>query len=118
MGSGGSPGTGGEVAANEPAERKLPVGPLELELELLFVPLSLVLDVELGASGHVDPLSRDLDLEPLARLEVVGQPAQLRHELGGRVDLLDVPVPLLAHLFSLVAHQLSTPHGILPDPDT
>jgi hypothetical protein len=43
--------------ANEPAQVRSPVGPFELELDLLFVPLSFVLDVELGASGHVDPLS-------------------------------------------------------------
>ncbi len=35
---------------------------------------------------------RPLDLEPLSRLQGVGQPAQLRDELGGRVDSLNVPV--------------------------
>src|SRR3712207_8130960 len=56
-----------------------------------------VLDVEHRASRNVDPLSGDLDLEPLPRLQRVGQPAQLRHELRNGVDLLDVPVPLLVH---------------------
>src|SRR5215210_228208 len=76
------------------------VGPLELEFDLLLAPLPFVLDVELGTSGHVDPFSGHLDLEPLARLEGVGQPAQLRYELGGGVDPLDIPVQLFAHQFS------------------
>jgi hypothetical protein len=38
-----------------------------LELDLLLFPFPLVLDVELGAGGHVDPLPGHLDLEALAR---------------------------------------------------
>src|SRR5919107_97382 len=89
-------------AANNPVKVGSLVGPLELELDLLLVPLSFVFDVELGASGHVDPLPGYLDLEPLARLEGVGQPPQLRHELRGGVDLLYVPLRLFAHQPSLV----------------
>src|SRR5215210_4653312 len=74
-----------------------PVGPFKLEFDLLFVALSFVLDVELGAGGHVDSLSGHLNLEPLARLQGVGKPAQLRYELGRRVGPLDVPVLLFAH---------------------
>src|SRR3712207_4407179 len=94
-------GKGTRFAANEPAEARSLVGPSELEFDLLFVPLPFVLDVELGTSGHVDPFSGHLDLEPLTLLKAVGQPAQLRYELGRGVDLLDVPILLLAHRFSL-----------------
>src|SRR5215217_2994935 len=87
-------------AANEPAKARSAPAPFELELDLLFVPFPFVLDVEFGASGHVDPLSGHLDLEPLTLLERIGQPAQLRYELGSGVDFLDVPVVLLAHQFS------------------
>src|SRR5215218_9456868 len=80
------------------------VGPLELELDLLLVPFPLVLYVELGAGGHIDSLPGDLDLEPLARLQCIGKPAQLRHELRGGVNLLDVPVWLFAHSTSLFAN--------------
>src|SRR5215212_11143148 len=52
------------------------VGPLELELELLFVLLPLVLYVELGTGGHVDPLPGHLYLEALASLERIGEPSQ------------------------------------------
>jgi hypothetical protein len=40
-----------------------------LEFDLLIVPLPFVLDVELGASGHVDPVSGHLNpiLSPLSR---------------------------------------------------
>src|SRR5215216_6785424 len=81
--------------------RRSPVGPFKLEFDLLLVPLSFVLDVKLGTSGHVDPFSGHLYLESLARFEGVGQPAQLRYELGRGVDPLDVPVLLFAHRFSL-----------------
>src|SRR5215218_2757807 len=60
-----------------------------------------MLDVELSTGGHVDSLPGHLDLEPLAPLQSVGQPAQLRHKLGGGVDLLDVSVALFAHQSSL-----------------
>jgi hypothetical protein len=89
------------LLGNEPAKIRLLVGPFKLEFDLLFVPLSFVLDVELGTSGHVDPFSGHLNLESLTRLEGIGQPAQLRYELGGGVDPLDVPVVLFAHRFSL-----------------
>ena len=56
-----------------------------------------MLDVELGTGWHVDSLPGHLYLEPLARLQSVGQPAQLRYKLGGGVDLLYVPVWLFAH---------------------
>src|SRR5829696_4057594 len=81
--------------------RSSAVGPLELELELLLVLLPLVLDVELGTGWHVDSLPGNLDLEALACLQSVGQPAQLRYKLGGGVDLLDVPIWLFAHQCSL-----------------
>src|SRR5919112_1754316 len=81
--------------------RSSPGGPLELELELLLVLLPLVLDVELGTGGHVDSLPCHLYLEPLACLQSVGKPAQLRYKLGGGEDLLDVPVWLFAHQCSL-----------------
>ena len=74
----------------------LRVGPLELELDLLLIPLPLVLDVELGTGRNVDPLPRNLYLEALTRLQRIGEPSKLRHELRGRVDLLDVPVWLFA----------------------
>src|SRR5215203_6540299 len=73
------------------------VGPLELELDLLLIPLPLVFDVELGTGGHIDPLPGDLDLEPLARFQRIRQPSNLRHKPRGGVDLLDVPVALFAH---------------------
>src|SRR5215207_1885950 len=73
------------------------VGPLELELDLLLIALPLMLDVELGTGGHVDSLPGNLDLEPLARLQRIGKPSQLRHELRGGVDLLDVSVSLFVH---------------------
>src|SRR5215217_6947281 len=91
------------------------VGPLELELDLFLAPLPLVLDVELRSGGHVDPLPGHLYLEPLARLQSVGQPAQLRYKLGGGVDLLDVPVWLFAHQCSLGSLN-SQPFGILSGP--
>src|SRR5215207_7702415 len=59
------------------------VGPLELELDLFLVPLPLVLYVELRSGWHVDPLPGYLDLEPLARLQRIGEPPKLRHELRG-----------------------------------
>src|SRR5918997_4636483 len=101
------PERGMRFAANEPAKIRSPVNPFKLELDLLFVPLSFVLDVELGTSGHVDPFSGHLNLESLTLLQGVGQPAQLRYELGRGVDLLDVPVVLFAHRFSLgsINHQ-------------
>src|SRR5215216_2452278 len=95
--------------------RSSPVGPLQLELDLLLVPLPLVLDVELRSGWHVDSLPGNLDLEPLARLQSVGQPAQLRYKLGGGVDLLDVPVWLFAHQCSLGSLN-SRPFGILSGP--
>ena len=76
------------------------MSPFKLEFDLLFASLPFVLDVELGTSGHVNPFSSHLDLESLTCLESVGQPAQLRYELGRRVDFLDVPVLLFAHPFS------------------
>src|SRR3712207_488039 len=99
-----------------PARMGLLVCPFKLELQFLFVPLSFVLDVELCPGGHVDPLSGHLDLEPLTLLEGVGQPAQLRYELGRGVDLLDVPVPLFAHRF-LLGSLNDQPLGILPTPN-
>src|SRR5829696_4762639 len=95
--------------------RSSPVGPLQLELELLFVLLPLVLDVELRSGWHVDSLPSHLYLEALARLQSVGQPAQLRYKLGGGVDLLDVPVWLFAHQCSLGSLN-SRPFGILSGP--
>src|SRR5919107_5213284 len=92
--------------------RSSPVGPLELELKLLLVLLPLVLDVEFRSGGHVDSLPGNLDLEPLARLQSVGQPAQLRYKLGGGVDLLDIPVWLFAHQCSLGSLD-SRPIGML-----
>src|SRR5918999_331170 len=88
------PERGMRFAANEPAKIRLLVRPFKLELDLLFVALSFVLDVELGTSGHVDPLSSNLNLEPLTSLQGVGQPAQFRYELGRGVDPLHVPVLL------------------------
>src|SRR5829696_5429119 len=85
------------------------VGPLELELDLHLVPLPLVLYVELGAGGHIDSLPGDLDLEPLARLQCIGKPSQLRHELRGGVYLLDVPVWFFAHPSSLVRECSASP---------
>src|SRR5919112_5446684 len=73
------------------------VGPLELELDLLLIALPLMLDVELGTGGHVDSLPGNLDLEALARLQRIGKPSQLRHELRGGVDFLDVSVSLFVH---------------------
>src|SRR5215203_6908460 len=102
-------------AANESAKIRSLVGPFKLEFDLLFVPLSFVLDVELGASGHVDPFSGHLDLESLTRFEGVGQPAQLRYKLGRRVDLLNIPIPLFAHWFSLGSLN-DQPLDILPCP--
>src|SRR5215216_1533131 len=95
--------------------RSSPVGPLQLELELLLVLLPLVLDVELGTGGHVDSLPGNLYLEALARLQSVGKPSKLRYKLGGGIDLLDVPVWLFAHQCSLGS--LNTrPLGILSGP--
>jgi hypothetical protein len=68
-----------------------------------------VLYVELGTGGHVDSLPGDLDLEPLAGLQRIGKPSQLRHELRGGVYLLDVPVWLFAHPSSLVRERLTSP---------
>src|SRR5215207_616411 len=100
---------GTNFAANGPARTRSLVGPFELEFDLLFVPLSFVLDVELGARRHVDPLSGHLNLEPLTSLEGVGQPAQLRYELGRGVDLLDVPVVLFAHRSSPGSLEINLP---------
>jgi hypothetical protein len=66
------------------------------------ISLPLVLDVELGPGRHVDPLPGDLDLEALACLQRIGKPSQLRHELLGGVDFLDVSVALFAHRSSRV----------------
>src|SRR5215211_2511671 len=52
-------------AASGPAKMTSLVRPFELKFDLLFVPLSFVLYVELSTSGHVDPLSGHLDLESL-----------------------------------------------------
>src|SRR5215210_9083442 len=82
------------------------VGPLELELDLLLVPLPLVLDVELGTGGHVNPLPGNLYLEPFSRLQRIGEPSKLRHELRGRVDLLDVPVWLFVQGSSRIRRTL------------
>jgi hypothetical protein len=56
-----------------------------------------VLDVEFGPDGDVDPLACDLDLELLSLFERVRQPPQLRDELGGAVNLLDISLRLAAH---------------------
>src|SRR5918995_6558698 len=91
------------------------VGPLELELELLLIALPLMLDVELGTGGHVDSLPGNLDLEALARLQRIGKPSQLCHELRGGVDLLDVSVSLFAH-WSPPGSLNTRPVGIIPGP--
>src|SRR3712207_8845683 len=54
-----------------------------------------------SSSRYVNPFSGHLNLESLPPLEGVGQPAQLRYELGGGVDPLYIPVLLLAHRFYL-----------------
>src|SRR5829696_5705763 len=97
------------------SRRRSPIGPFKLEFDLFVVPLSFVLYVELGTSGHVDPFSGHLDLESLARFEGLGQPAQLRYEFGGGVDLLDVSILLFAHRTSLSSLN-DRPLSILPCP--
>jgi hypothetical protein len=49
--------------------------PPELELELLVIAGTFVLDAELGSRRHVHPLAGDADLEPATRLKCVGQAA-------------------------------------------
>src|ERR687889_2115318 len=100
--------------ANNPVKVRSLVGPFKLELDLLIVPLSFVFDVELGTSGNVDPFSGHLNLESLPRLQGIGQPAQLRYELGRGVNPLDVPVVLpFAHRYLLRGSSNHPPLGIL-----
>ena len=55
-----------------------------------------MLDVVLGTDGDVDPFAGDLDLELLARFEVVREPAELGDELVEGVALFDVAVWFVA----------------------
>jgi hypothetical protein len=63
---------------------------LELELDLFFLVPAFVLDGELGASRNADALARNLDAEGLVGLQGVRESAQLRHDIRGGVDALDV----------------------------
>jgi hypothetical protein len=57
-----------EIRSQRAGELRSLIGPFKLEFDLLLVPLSFMFDVELGASGNIDPFSGHLNLESLTRL--------------------------------------------------
>ena len=64
--------------------------PLELELDLLLLLASLVLDAELSPGWDADSLTGDLYAERLVGFEGIGEAAQLRHHLPRGVRPFDV----------------------------
>jgi len=66
--------------------------PEQLELQFLLVATPLVLDVEDGACGNVQPFAGDLDGKRSLRLDCVGQPAELGNELGAALGPGEIAV--------------------------
>jgi len=86
--------------------------PRELKFHFLAILPPLMLDIDHSIRRHNDLLSCDLDAKRLSALDAVCQPAQLLHELPGRILLFYIAFPLRSH-----QHAPFTPNPDKPEPN-